>query len=243
MTVRSSGAQEAALAQFAGGDEGRARFRRGKEPLLAGQRPHAFQHLLVGHGQGRAAALADRVQDQVVGDGRRARACPARWCAAFGQARGVAGSRPRTRLTMGAHPSACTTIIFGRAGPNQPHLLQLGKRLPHADDAGAAAGRVDDGVGHLASRVARRSPAPSSSCPRRGRARAGWRHRYQPKAAAPARITLPQSSIRPSTRSTSRAIGQALRLHGCRRVVRHGHHCLQARSRGIGGHRGGGIAG
>ena len=72
--------------------------------------------------------------------------------------------------TMGAQPAACTATMRGRLGPIQPERLHLVECLPHADQAGAAAGRVDDRRRAAPSRTPRPARSPSSSCPRRGTA-------------------------------------------------------------------------
>ena len=52
------------------------------------------------------------------------------------------GSHDR-RAAFGLHDDH-----LGTRRANQSQRFQFGEALPHADDAGAAAGRVDDGVGH-----------------------------------------------------------------------------------------------
>ena len=51
--------------------------------------------------------------------------------------------------TIGAQPAACTATMRGRFAADEADRLELGERLPHADQAGAAAGRIEDHVGHL----------------------------------------------------------------------------------------------
>ena len=48
--------------------------------------------------------------------------------------------------TIGAQPSACTDTIRGRRPAASSRSFELVERLPHADHAGAAAGRIDDPV-------------------------------------------------------------------------------------------------
>ena len=126
-----------------------AAFGRGADAFVLADLQHAVDHRLVGDGDRGAAALAHRAQNQEVADrarhaqavGDRRRALPR-----------LAPSRSpcSNARTIGAQPSACTDTIRGRcAGVDPADALDLLERLPHADHAGAAAGRIDDPVGPL----------------------------------------------------------------------------------------------
>jgi len=82
-----------------------------------------------------------------------------RWCAHLPSASHARPLRHRPR-TIGAQPEACTATIRGRFEPMNSDRLEFGERLPHPDQAGAAAGRIEDHVGPLPSRAVRRAPAP-----------------------------------------------------------------------------------
>ena len=91
--------------------------------LMPSRRPefaHAAHHVGVGHRERRAAALADRAQDQEVADapsaraGRRRRSCA--FCHELGARRRCSNAR-----TIGAQPSACTATIRGRCPADPAH--------------------------------------------------------------------------------------------------------------------------
>jgi hypothetical protein len=94
-------------------------------------------YLIIGDRQRRAAALADRVEDEIVRDGDR-------HADAGGECLGVLPQLGLVRAGLERlHDRRATVRLDGdhlralRTYPTQ--RLQLVERLPHADDAGAAA--------------------------------------------------------------------------------------------------------
>src|SRR3979411_2892690 len=56
--------------------------------------------------------------------------------------------------TIGAQPAACTATIRGRPprpgrGADESVGLEFAERLPHPDQTGAAAGRIEDHIRHV----------------------------------------------------------------------------------------------
>ena len=114
---------------------------------------------------------------------------PAAIVCAFSQR--AACSTPSSKArTIGAQPAACTATMRGRFVADEADRLQLGERLPHADQPGAAAGRIEDRRPAAPSRAARPARAPSSSCPRSGRAPSASRCRTSRPSAVPSRDDL-----------------------------------------------------
>ena len=137
---------------------------------------------------------------------------PAREGAGHAQARRIGdGVLPERRdvralsvhaLTTGAQPSACTATKARLRGLDPPERGELVVRLPDADEAGAAARRVDEDVGRRPSRAARPARAPSSSCPRGGTAPSASRGRTTRSRGAMPAISLPAVAMVPSTVKT-----------------------------------------
>src|SRR5580704_18973759 len=121
-------------------------FRAHQKSLLARNLVERFRYRLVGHRDGKTAALAHRAQDQKIADRLRhadagsdgVRVLPARRVLL---AR-LVGAHHR-RAARGLHRDHARALVADEAD-----RLHFGKRLPHADQAGAAAGRIEDDVGY-----------------------------------------------------------------------------------------------
>ena len=105
-------------------------------------------HLAVLDGDGEAIALAQHAQDQEIADGAgHAQAGHVR--VAVLPRRGGLTCPARRRARSARRSRDCTATMRGRFVPIQPMRFHLREGLPHADEAGAAAGRIEDHVGQL----------------------------------------------------------------------------------------------
>ena len=147
-TTESCGLIEPSVDEpFDRGERGAA-FRRGADALVPADREHAVDHRSIGDGQRRAAALADGAQDQEVAD-------RARHAQPVGDRRRVLPRRRLLGALLERADDRRTALGLHRHHPrprwrlHPADRLHLLERLPHADHAGAAAGRIDDPVGLL----------------------------------------------------------------------------------------------
>ena len=126
---------------------GRAAFGAHQEAFLVRDFVDARLDRLVRHRDREAAALAHRAQDEKIAD--RLRHADAR----RDGVRILEARRVLFALLTGAHHRrAAFGLHRDHARPlraDEADRLELGERLPHADQAGAAAGRVEDDVGQL----------------------------------------------------------------------------------------------
>src|SRR5206468_10709462 len=106
-----------------------------------------FENGVFRHCNARAAALAYRAQDQEITDGlghANTRRDRCRMLPPLGELVAVLEGADDRRAALGLdreHPRPLP--------PYQPHRLQLVECLPHADEACAAAGRIEDRVWKL----------------------------------------------------------------------------------------------
>ena len=129
------------------GGVGRGALRAHQEAFLARRLVERRGDRLVGDRDGEAAALAHRAQDQEIADrlrhadaGRdRVRVLPAR-----GMLDAVLVGAHHGRAAGRLHRDHARALLADEAD-----RLELGERLPHADQSGAAAGRIEDHVRHL----------------------------------------------------------------------------------------------
>jgi hypothetical protein len=135
----------AARLELAGGGDAGTALRSHEQALGGGRFLDAGDDLGLGHRDRRAVALSDCAQDQEVAERFR-----------HAQAVGVGGGAfPEGRVGLAFEEglddrSAALRLDRVHAGPlptHEAHRLHLGEGLPHADEAGAAARRVEDRVG------------------------------------------------------------------------------------------------
>src|ERR1700674_585487 len=127
------------------GGVGRGPFRRGEDTGEAPKCRLSFGNLLVSHRNGGSAALSYRLQDEVIAEGVRYT--------------DPAGDGLRVLPTLGVGRTclegtddrgAARRLDDDKSRPSLPdpaELRHLRYRLPHADDACSATGRVDDHIG------------------------------------------------------------------------------------------------